>query len=277
MDLQIMISKKGTKVVTATQLHRVLALPVHRYNSNLDKWLSDIYAFSDDIRYPVELKDFALRPLKHSKQKDYYLSVELARLIALNSASEYKQQCAKYLLGVEAKPKVDLGLGKNDVATVLELTKVMGLMSCQQSVADLHKRYFEDRKGSPRKWWQYRAELLGYSTEELKEKMLRIGKQYKGKNLVQMLMYIDKYEIIRMAIIDLFMALGRSREYATSMGDLAKMFAKELKVPIWDDRDSSIDFMSYDVNLQLVKEVNDLQFSQKPGPLVLQLIQANRA
>ncbi|MEO1513594.1 MAG: hypothetical protein AAFV95_01235 [Bacteroidota bacterium] len=277
MDLPILISKKGTKVVTAVQLFRALVLPVHKYNSHLTKWLSDVYAFKDDIRYPIEMKDFAARPLKHSKQKDFYLSVELARLIVLNSSSEHKKECACYLMKVEDKPDPRVSLGKDEVTMVLELTKVMGLMSCQQSVAELHKQHFEDRNGSPRKWWQYRAGLLGYSTEELKEKMLRIGKQYKGKNFVQMLMYIDQYEIIRMAIIDLFIALGRSRAHATSMGDLAKTFAVELKLSIWDDRDSSIDFMTYDVNHELVRELNNLRLSQEPGPLVLQLLEAGRA
>ena len=48
MDIQILISKKGTQVVTATNLHDVLDLPLHKYNGNIKKWFCDIYAFQDE-------------------------------------------------------------------------------------------------------------------------------------------------------------------------------------------------------------------------------------
>ena len=81
MDLQILISKKGTQVVKASQLHQVLQLPAHKYNSHMDKWLNDIYAFQDDVRQPEMLKDYAPLTLQYSKRKDFYLSLELAKLI----------------------------------------------------------------------------------------------------------------------------------------------------------------------------------------------------
>ncbi len=100
MELQLLISKKGTKVVTANQLHRALRLVAHKYNSNVDKWLSDVYAFEDEIRTPTLLKDYAPRNFKYSKLKDYYLSLDLAIRITLNSASPVKQFYAKYLMAM---------------------------------------------------------------------------------------------------------------------------------------------------------------------------------
>ncbi|MEL6865652.1 MAG: hypothetical protein AAFP19_14590 [Bacteroidota bacterium] len=259
MDLQVLVSKKGTQVVTATNLHKALKLPAHRYNSNIEKWLSDVYAFRDDIRKPSEFKDYALRQLQFAKQRDYYLSIELAKLITLNSDSEVKLKYAKHLMSLEAKEDSPETLSKDQVIAVLELTKVMGLISCQKSVEKEHQRFFEDAKGSVYQWWQYRAKLLGYSVDELKSKMLEIGRNYKGKNIVQMLFQLDKYEIIRMAVIDLFIALGRSRNYATTLGDLAKVFASEMKIEIWDDRNASIDLMCNNIKPELVQEVKTLR------------------
>jgi len=255
MDLQILVSKKGTQVVTASNLHDALCLPQHKYNSNVGKWLTDIYSFKDNIRKPIELKDFSTRNLKLSKRKDFYLSLELAKLITLNSDSAAKQQYAKWLTSIEEKEDTIEAFSKDQLVAVLELTKAMGLISCQKSVEQRHLQAYEETYGQPYRWWEYRANLLGYSVDELKDKMQQVGKTYKGKSILQMLMTVDKYEIIRMAVIDLFLALGKTRAYAKSMGDLAKFFATEMKVEIWDDRKSSINFMTHKVNPQLVQEV----------------------
>lgn len=260
MELQILISKKGTQVVTASGLHDALQLLPHKYNSNVEKWLSDIYAFKDDIRRPTQLQDFAPRKLKLSKRKDYYLSLELAKLITLNSESTAKREYARWLqANINKHHEEDSRFSKDQILAVLELTKAMGLVSCQKSVERHHLRAYEQKNGFPHRWWEYRAKLLGYSAEELKSKMEEVGKNYKGKNLLQMLMQVDKYQIIRMAVIDLFLALGKSNAYAQSMGDLAKVFAAEMKIEIWDDRKAAINFKPVNVNLQIVEEVLNFQ------------------
>lgn len=101
MELQILVSKKGTRVVTATHLHQALQLPAHKYNSHVEKWLSDVYAFNDDVRAAINMKDFAQRNFQYSKLKDYYISLELAKLITLNSTSPVKQQYAKYFMAMD--------------------------------------------------------------------------------------------------------------------------------------------------------------------------------
>ncbi len=265
MDLQILISKKGTQVVKASQLHQVLQLPAHKYNGHIEKWLKDIYAFQDDVRQPEVLKDYAPIALQHSKRKDYYLSLEMAKLITLNSDSKVKLQFARWLRdqeGREPKTKTDLRkLSKEQITTIIELTKVMSMMSCQQSAEQMHRQYFKDHQHGPSdyKWWQYRAGLLGYSVTELRSKMLEIGKQYKGKKLSQVLAHLDQYEIIRLAVIDLFIALGQDLSYATTMGDLARLFAQEMKIEIWDDRQPSLKFGQRTVNTDLANEVKSMR------------------
>jgi len=265
MELQILVSKKGTRVVTASNLHQALRLPDHKYNSNIEKWLTDIYAFKDDVRKPIDLKDFSQRPLKHSKLKDYFISIELAKLITLNSNSGVKMRFAKWLMSLQEQVENAELLTKDQVLAVLELSKVMGLVSCQKSVEKQHLRQYEANNGSAHQWWQYRAQLLGYSSETLKEKMEEVGKNYKGKNLLQMLVKVDQYEIVRMSIIDLFIALGKSYSYAKNMGDLAKIFAKEMKVEVWDDRGSDINFSSANLNQDLISELRNFEYGSSFG------------
>jgi len=97
-QLQILVSKKGTKVVTAYDLHNILQLPRYKFNSNISKWLTDIYQFSDNLRQPVAFRDFSERKLQYSKGRDYYISIELAKMITLASDSKVKLEVAKVLM-----------------------------------------------------------------------------------------------------------------------------------------------------------------------------------
>lgn len=256
MELQILVSKKGTKVVTATNLHLVLELPNQQYASNVKKWLNEIYEFRDGIRKPERLRDFAKRPNKeNSIVTDYYISVEMAKLITLNSKSKKKQKFAKWLLSLEDKIENAELLTIEQVTAVLELTKVMGLVSCQVATEKQHLQTYEERNGgSANNWWQFRSGLLGYSKEKLSRKLKEIGKSTSGKSQRQMLMQVDKYEMVRTAVIDLFMSMGKSERYAKNLGKLAKLFANELNVEIFDDR-NAMPALVPNINHELINEV----------------------
>ncbi len=258
MELQIFISKKGTKVVTASNLHLALELPNKHFAANLKRWLSDVYEFRDGIRKPESFKDYAKRPAKEEVVDDYYLSVELAKLIALNSKSKVKQKYATWLLHLEDQVENAELLTTDQVLGVLELAKVMGMVSCQAACEQRHLQTYEERNGgSAANWWNFRANVFGYSTDQLKSTLRNLGKASEGRTRRQMLMQLDKYEMVRAAIIDLFMAMGKSERYAKNMGDLAKAFARELKVEIFDDRDTPADFRPA-VNEELLAEVKNL-------------------
>ena len=238
MELQVLISKKGTKVVIASNLHAVLQLADHHYSMNVRKWLDEVYEFQDGIRRPVKMQDYAVRKIKDNPvMKDYYLSAELAKLITLSSRSKLKQKYARYLLEVmNEEERVDQ-LTQEQVETVLDLTKAMSTLSCQEASEKRHLAIYEKRNGgSAANWWKYRASILGYSAEKLKREMEKIGTEIKGKTQRQMLMQIDRHELIRMGIIDLFLGMGKSAEYAKVMGDLAKRFAQEMNIDVVDDK-----------------------------------------
>lgn len=97
MALEILESKKGTKVVTASNLHTALKLPVRQYGAQVRKWLRDAYEFEDGIRRPQIYRDFAKRPRPGEPVEDFYLTLELAKLIALRSNSKEKMKFARLL------------------------------------------------------------------------------------------------------------------------------------------------------------------------------------
>jgi len=263
MELQILVSKKGTKVVTATNLHQALQLLDHHYSMNIKKWLTDIFDFRDDIRKPVKMQDYAPRQIKDAPLvEDYYLSVEFAKLIALRSKSKVKLKYAKWLQShVEAELQNPDLLSHEQAMAVLDLVKVMTSVSCQEEYERQHLKLYEERNGgSASNWWHHRAQILGYSSEELREKVYQIGKRANGKSQRQLLMQVDQYEMIRIGVIDLFVVMGKSEAYARSMGDLAKAFARELQVEIKDDRDADRNlFAPYDNGVQVVHDLRTVE------------------
>ncbi len=264
MDLQILVSKKGTKVVKASNLYLVLGLSNKQYSPNLKKWLNDVYEFRDGIRKPEGMKDYSLRHKQTVNDRerlvdDYYFSIEFAKLIALNSNSKSKQKYASFLLNLEDKVENSDLLNVDQVIALLELAKVMGLVSCQSSAEQKHLETYEQRNnGSAANWWKFRSNVLGYSSDQLKQSLQKLGKNATGKSQRQMLMQVDKYEMVRTAVIDLFMAMGKTEQYAKNLGRLAKAFAKELNVEIFDDRNAPLAFMP-PLNDELAEEVKHLK------------------
>jgi hypothetical protein len=98
MELEIMQSRKGTKVVAASQLYTALGLPHLQYATTIRQWLRDLYEFSDGgIRKPQPLRDFAKRPRPNEPVEDFYITLELAKLVALRSKSKVKLRYARLL------------------------------------------------------------------------------------------------------------------------------------------------------------------------------------
>ncbi|MEM1327377.1 MAG: hypothetical protein AAGI23_15545 [Bacteroidota bacterium] len=259
MNLQILVSKKGTKVVKATNLYVALQLPTQHYERDVKKWITNIYEFSDGIRTPERMLDYApcTKP-KDAIIKDYYLSIELAKLITLASNSKVKLKYAKQLFSLEDKHGERGVITKEQAVAIIELTKAMGLMSCQEASEAQHRRLFEEQQTEQSEdWWKHRIELLGYSVEQLKNKLREQGKEVRGKSLRQLLLEFDQHEVIRSGIIDLFMALGKTERYARTMGDLSKRIAKELAIDVQDDRVSGSLFAPK-VDMAVIQEVKAL-------------------
>jgi hypothetical protein len=258
MDLQILVSKKGTKVVAASNLYMALELPQSQYGKHVKRWVTDTYEFHDGIRKPERLKDFARRVVEGSPVPDYYLSLELAKLASLRSTSKRKLKYAKQLYALDDRTESDGRLTPEQVTAMLELTKVMGLVSCQTASEQRHLKTYEERnEGKANQWWNFRSRLLGYSTDKLQDRLRQIGKSSRGRNQREMLMQVDKYEMIRTGVIDLFMSMGKPATYAKKLGDLAKVFARELNVEIFDDRTDTPSSWLPKVNTQLAGEVKN--------------------
>ncbi|MDP4711268.1 MAG: hypothetical protein NWR67_01830 [Saprospiraceae bacterium] len=234
MDLQILISTKGTRVVVASQLHMALQLPNVRFAGNVKKWLSDVYEFRGEIRKPVPLRDFARRKMQGTAiMEDYYLSLELAKMVCLHSGSPVKLKYARWLAAQHEKGASDLLYSTDEVRAAMELVKVMQYLPYQELCEREHLgRYKQLNGGTAANWWKHRASILGYTVDEVRKRYLDMGRGAADRSHRDLLLVVDKYELVRMGVIDLLMAAGRDPWVARKTGDLAKLVARQLKVEL---------------------------------------------
>jgi len=108
MELEVLESKKGTKVVTASSFHAALKLPVRQYGAQVRRWMRDVYEFNDGIRRPQLYRDYAKRPRPGEPLEDFYLTLEMAKLIALRTNSKHKMKYARLLEVVEHNGQMSL-------------------------------------------------------------------------------------------------------------------------------------------------------------------------
>lgn len=239
MELTILTSKKGTRVVKASALHRALGLPDHHYQANVRHWLRDVYQFADGIRKPEGLQDYA----RSSKTKagvvhEYYLNLELARLITLASKSKVKQAMATKLSKEEAVYPDRVTLTAEQALALLEQTKAMTRISCQLAAEERHLKAYTRRRGSADYWNRFRVDHVVHTTmEELRQQLDCRGVQVaRTSRLRDLLLRFDSLECIRIGIIDHYAAQGYSLDYAGELGKLARELAATMKLEVHDDR-----------------------------------------
>ena len=170
MELQILTSKRGTRVIKATQLHRALGLNDKHYQTNVQRWLKDVYEFGDGIRRPEGLKDYARsNKTKGQLVQEYYLQVELGKLIALSTKSKVKQAVANKLSKEEQVYPEHVKLTIAETLTLVEQTKAMARISCQKAAEARHLAHYTHRRGNGDYWQHFRHEQIVFAKmDELK-------------------------------------------------------------------------------------------------------------
>ena len=245
MELDILTSKRGTRVVKATQLHRALGLNDNHYQANVQQWLKDVYQFADGIRRPEGLKDYARSQRTRGElMQEYYLQVEFAKLVALAARSKVKQAIANKLSKEECVYPDHIKLGSEEIFALLEQTKAMTRLSCQKAAESRHLAHFTSRRGSGDYWQHFRREQIVFTTMDALRTRIKNqrDKAKAGCELRELLLHVDELETIRIGIVDHYAAQGKPMPYAQEMGKLAKSFAKELDLQVVDDRKGELLF-----------------------------------
>ncbi|MEO0790304.1 MAG: hypothetical protein AAFY36_16695, partial [Bacteroidota bacterium] len=257
MNLAILTSRKGTRVIKATALHRELGLADHHYAQNVRKWLKDIYQFRDGIRTPKGMTDYARAGRKQENiSVDYYLSLELAKLITLASKSKYKQALANKLQREEEVYPQEVQLSADATLELMEQVKAMSRFSIQAAAEARHKSRYHRLHPDQSFWNQYRADFVGYKKADLLLRLRGDGKKASSSRSFRELVHAyDSLELIRIGIIDHYAAQGHSLAYAAQMGKLAKRMAVEMRLEVFDDLVAESNLFAAPVDQQILAKM----------------------
>lgn len=238
MELPILTSKKGTKVIKSTALHRALELNDGHYAQNVKRWLADVYQFGAEIRRPAAMSDYArAKQDPDSMLKEYYFSLELARLISLNSRSRAKQAVANKLAREEAAYAQKVCLDADQMIDLLERVKAMSRLSCQIKAEQRHAEHYVRRRGSLDYWNHYRAEFIGLRKDDLHCSLNARGITVPRRaTLRELLLRYDPDQLIRIGLIDHYAAQGHPLTYAAEIGRIGLHLARQMQLEVCDDR-----------------------------------------
>jgi len=197
-----------------------------RFNDWITNALIYIDAKEDENFYYFLGKSTGGRPAKH-----VMVTSDIGKELCLISRSEKAKELRLWLIAIDKKHETGLAFTAEQITALMDLSKSMMLVSIQKHVEKKHFELFN----KPSEWWKYRADLLGYSKETLIQAMIKVNKYHKSTK--ESLMKLDSNELIRTGVIDFFMALGKTQEYATNAGNLCKEMAEkmDLGVNIFDD------------------------------------------
>lgn len=181
-----------------------------------------------------EHKDFCRKNGKSTGGRptiEYDVTIECAKELCLVQRSDKSKQLRQWLISLSNQHDTGLAFTAPQIEALMDLSKAMTLISIQKEV---EKKHF-DLYNQPQTWWNYRAAILGYSKESLIEGMRNVNKKH--SSIRASLIKLDSNELIRTGVIDLLLAMGKTTEYATNVGNLCKSIASKMKLGdiIWDD------------------------------------------
>lgn len=220
-----LIEYNGKKLANARMIHKDLGIKFA-----FSTWIKS----NIETNYLDEDKDF-IRLAKESTggrpSVEYLLTKDAALCIVATSRGVKAKEVRLELVKAFEEKQTGISLTVEQVTALTEMVKAMTLVSVQKNAEKKHFNYL----GRPKDWWEYRAKLLGYSAQSLKDALIKVGKKYKSQK--QALIHIDPAEIIRTGVVDLLKALGRDDIYSLNIGEWAKAIAKSngYHFQIWDD------------------------------------------
>jgi len=162
---------------------------------------------------------------------DYLLLRDSALTVIMMSGGKLASKLRKQVIELYNQHDTGLAFTAQQIESLMDLSKAMTLISIQKEVEKKHFDLYNDKYT----WYQYRAALLGYSTDDVIQAMKNVNKKH--KTIKASLIQLDATELIRTGVIDFMVAMGKTAEYANNVGNLCKSMAEKMELGniIWDD------------------------------------------
>jgi phage anti-repressor protein len=233
--INIHTSKLGQSVYL-TQLYDYLELNKAHYTHFVERNINKNDFAVYDIDYLPLSASNAKIGQRGRFRKEFEIYIDFAKKLCMVSRSKKGEEIRNELVELTKKIETGQQFSTEQINFLLELVPIMGLFSIQ----DISEKRHFDFHNNKYDWWDYRAKVLGYGTQQLRIEVEKLNRKYKSQK--QALLHVDKYELIRIGVIDLFIALGKSVEYSSNVADLCKNIAIKMGINIWNDYNTTLKF-----------------------------------
>ena len=220
-----LIKKDNHHFVSARDLHENLGM-----KRQFTNWMSE------NIQRAMleEGKDFNKIMLKSTGGRpsiDYQLTKDSSLAIIVISGGANARNMRDEVINLYKMHDTGLAFSSDQICALIDISKAMTLVSIQKEVERKHFDIYNDKYT----WYQYRANLLGYNTDDVIRAMQLINKKH--KSIRTSLIRLDANELVRVGVIDFFRTMGKTEEYSVNVGNLCKGIAGKMELGniIWDD------------------------------------------
>lgn len=211
-----MITVNENGFVSAREVYRLLDIK-ERFSS----WFQNALNFFDG-EYGVR-RSFSYTS-NNQKLDDFLIPIAMAKEICMTSKNG--KELRKYLLSLSDKKDEGLLLNHDEILELNPLVEASFIKEFRDKARNSHLSLYvtDNAKGKDyAKANIKRNTICGIDREEIAKRLYSINK--KSTTLDADLIKLDKYELIRIAVIDCMLFFGKTKEYAINIGDLCKKLA----------------------------------------------------
>ena len=172
----VFTGKDGKKYFSLLYLYdERLKLNRSNYSKNIKKWFNQEFLFKGErsLRKPILNKDYFTNSYHStsykSKRKDYLLTSEFSKLIALDSKSKFRNEYIQWLLSLEDKVEDGKLISIDLAAFSLQVIDYFRYTNNQKKVIEQHRKSYAKknkiRRGSHAIFQDWRNTMLGIQPE----------------------------------------------------------------------------------------------------------------
>lgn len=205
------------RYVSSKDLHKVLSYSQKNYARDMQKWLNTPYLFPNKTEFSLPVKNYDYIPSSRMRSGDYQgvingifaddflIRLELAKLIALDSNSRFKQRFVQWLLTLENKVENLQYVSKDLVLALLEMARLCSYIDNQFKYYREHKDIWMEflEKGEYAEFDKWRNQILKIDYYKKVEEQYHISYVIgKARTKIERLAFLDSLESVRNSMFD---------------------------------------------------------------------------
>lgn len=223
--IMIKVNKQG--FVSARELREVLEI-----KTRFDKWIVRMfeYGFVKDRDYLAVVQKRPTAQGNITTYIEYLLTKDTAKQIAMIQRSKVGKEIREYLIELDNKKEKGSLFSSEEILNLIDMIVASQFFEFREKARKNHLDVYVPIKP---KGYHYgnakvtRNKVCGIDKNQLEKRLNKHNIKYVSVD--KCLIKVDKFELVRISVIDCMMHFGKSKEYAINTGNLAKEIAKGRK------------------------------------------------